>query len=69
MIPHTRASRPAGAFRASVFWLLLGTFGLLGLMVHRALATVVQDGLIAAIMDMMMVVLLASFCGSARRGT
>lgn len=69
MIPDTRASRAAAAFRASVFWLLLGAICLLGLMVHRALATVVQDGLIAAIMDMVMVVPLASFCGTSRRGT
>jgi len=69
MTPDFRASRPPAAFRASVFWLCLGAIALLGLMLHRALATVVQDGLIAAIIVLVLVVPLASFCGSSRRGT
>jgi hypothetical protein len=69
MMPDIRASRPPAALRASVFWLLVGAIGLLGLMVHRVLATVVQDGLIAAIIMLVMVVPLASFCGGSRRGS
>lgn len=68
-MPDIRASHPPAAFRASVFRLLLGAIGLLGLMLHRALATVVQDGLIAAIVVLVTVVPLACFCGSSRRGT
>jgi hypothetical protein len=68
MMPDIRASRPPAAFRASAFWLFLAAIGLLGLMVHRALATAVQDDLIAAIMILVMVVPLTSFCGSSRRG-
>ena len=69
MMPDIRASHPPAAFRTSVFWLLLGAIGVLGLMLHRAVATVVQDDLIAAIVVLVIVVPLASFCGSPRRGT
>ena len=69
MMPNIRASRLRATFRAALFWLVVGAIALLGLPVHRALAAVVQDGLIAAIMILVMVVPLASFCGSSRRGT
>ena len=69
MMPDKRASRPPAAFKSFCFLTALGVIGLLGLMVHRALATVVQDSSIAAIMILVVILPLASFFGSSRRGT
>jgi hypothetical protein len=67
-MPDIRASHPPAAFQAPVFWLLLGATGALGLILHRALATLFQDGLIAAIVMLVIVLPLSSFCGRSRRG-
>lgn len=69
MMADISTSHPPTAFRASVFWLVSGATGLLALSLYRALASVVQDGLIAAIVVLVIVVPLASFFGSSRRGT
>jgi hypothetical protein len=69
MMADIRTSYPPTGFRAPVFWLLLGAMGLLGLMLYRALASAVQDGLIAAIVLLLIAGPLASFFGTSRRGT
>ena len=69
MMADIRRRHALTAFRAHSSWLLLGATGLLGLMLYRALASIVQDGLIAAMVVLVIAVPLSSLFGTSRHGT